>query len=134
MNEIPMWWLLLSGFAFLINAAAFVFLSLGVFRLFGIVRDLQPKIASIATKIELLTERVDHVATNVKGFTDSAKGTMESVGGGASSIVGAISGLTTSSTRRLEKFSPYVMAAIAAFKLISAFRGARAEKRRHDDE
>lgn len=158
MNEIPMWWLILSGIFFFLVAVLFVALCFMVWSLIKLVQGLQPQVSGLMTKVnddlipnvnsvvgkvnndlmpqvqglvnkvESLTAKVDGIADSARGITDSAKGTVDNVGDRVRGITDGIEHIALSATNKFEKAAPIIGIAVAGLRLYTMFMEMRGQK------
>ncbi len=118
MNEIPSWWLIVSGIFFAFGTLFLIVLIFVSLQLKKMVEELKPKIESIST-------RVDAIGKNVEELTSHVKTTAESVGGKAKSVASSVESIAQLASGTFEKFSPYVVGALTVMKLFSGFMQVR---------
>jgi hypothetical protein len=118
MNEIPTWWLVLSGLFFFVNVVLFAALAIAMFKIAGVMKDLTPKVNSLTQKVEVLTEKVGALA-------DTTRATVDHVGGKAGNVAGSAANIAEVAATQWERFAPILMGGVTAFKLIGAFREMR---------
>lgn len=122
MNEIPTWWLVLSGLFFVANMLLFVVLAFVGLRVVAMLKDLQPKIVNLTTKVEGIAEKVTEL-------TETTKVTVENVGGRAKNVAGSVELIAHSASRQFERFSPLLVGGITLLRLLSAVRQYRGEEK-----
>ena len=88
MNEIPIWWLIVSAIFYVAGIAMFVGLLVLAMTLKRVVEKLQPSIAGVATKVEAVTETVNGLTQKVEGITTKVDGIANTVRGVADSAKG----------------------------------------------
>ncbi|CAN5349571.1 hypothetical protein BH11ARM1_BH11ARM1_05790 [soil metagenome] len=120
-QAIPNWWLYLSGAFFLVNGLLFVALIFAVIKMLPARNALTGKVGDLTTKIESVAERVEEVAKNVGE-------TVGSVGAKTTGILGSVELIAQSASRQFEKFSPYLVGAMTAMKLVKSLNEMRAGK------
>lgn len=126
MTEIPTWWLVASGIFFILNTLLFIVLGICAVFLLKFVTGLKPKIESLESSIQGLVTKVHGVADRVEEVAASVKTTVEGVGGRAKSVVGSAELVAQSASRQFERFSPFVIGAMTAIRLVKALSDARA--------
>lgn len=118
MNEVPSWlintWLVFSLIFFILNIGLFIGLLVFLSNLGKWMKEMKPKIESIST-------RVDTIGKNVEELTEHVKHTAETVGGRAQSVASSVDSIASLASSTFERFSPYVVGAMTAMKLISGF-------------
>jgi uncharacterized protein YoxC len=128
MTVIPSWVVYAAGAFFVLNSLLFI--SLIVFLLFlsNYLKELKPRIENVekaimetVKKVQELTQKVEQVALQVQERVTN-------VGGKAQGVVGSVELVAQSVSRQFEKFSPFVVGAVTAIRLISALRSARADR------
>ena len=143
MNEIPMWWLILSALFFAIVTLLFVALCFLVVTLIKAVNNIQPQVTglvtkvnddlipqvqSLVTKVEALTGKVDGIADSAKSLTDSAKGTVDNVGSKVRGMTNSVEHIAMSATKQFDKAAPIIGIAIAGLRLYTMFMEMRGQK------
>jgi hypothetical protein len=122
MNDVPAGlvetWIWFSLVFFFLNICLFIGLLVFTVKLMGFMKEMKPKIESIST-------RVDAIGKNVEELTAHVKTTAESVGGKAQSVATSVDSIAHLASTTFEKFSPYVMGALAAMRLFSGFMQMR---------
>lgn len=124
-NEIPTWWLILSGafFAFnLLFLAALTFLAL---RMAGFMQELKPKVDELNTKVNALIVQVQDVTKKVEAVANQVSESVNEVSGRAKGVVGSAELVAQSASRQFEKFSPFVVGAVTAMRLVRALNDIR---------
>lgn len=114
MNELPGWWLALSGFFFIANIllmGALVYVLLIVVPSY--LRKLQPRVDSIAAKVDAIGHKVEQLATTTTA-------TVETVGSRAKSVAGSVDSIAHTASKQFERFSPFIVGALTAIKLVRA--------------
>ena len=134
MTTIPSWWLFLSGLFFFTNACLFVGLIFALQRIAKVAEDTKPMIDELSTKMNALVTTVDGVAHKVDLLADSAKLTLESVDSKTKSVMGSAELIASSASKSFERFSPYIMGAMTAFRVIKAVADLRGPKKSSNDK
>ena len=134
MTEIPTAWLWVTGIFAGMSIIVMIFQAVLIAALVNLIKDLQPKLATIsgkvhgiADKVEGIADQVEGIADSAKGIADTAKGTVESIGGKARSVA------TTSAHKIEEKMdtaTPIFVYAKMAIDLVGAFLEMRERKTR----
>jgi uncharacterized protein YoxC len=114
MNEIPSLWLWLSGAFFFFATLFMIVLIVVSLQLVKLTKELKPKIESISA-------RVDAIGKNLEELTAHVKVTAESVGGRAQNVAHSVESIAQLASGTFERFSPYVVGAMTAMKLVSGF-------------
>src|SRR5688572_5892676 len=143
--EISPVWLWISGIFFalgIVSTLATIALIVVIMRFF---KNIQPTIASVATKVEGVTASVEGLTNKVEGITgkvegiadtvrgiadsakgvaDSAKGTVQSVGGRAQGLMDNLTNTAESTIKQAEgsKMLNAVMIGLQIFNAIQAVR------------
>ncbi|RYG22622.1 hypothetical protein EON82_16550 [bacterium] len=118
MTTIPTWWLILSAIFFVANIFLYIALGLAALKLASVVKDLSPRIVAIEKQIQELVKKVSELATNLNH-------TVSSVGGRAKGVVGSAEGIAQSASRQFERFSPFVVGALTAIRLVKALNESK---------
>jgi len=128
MNELPMWWLILSGIFFAMNTLLFIAMAVMLFKLGQAVQDLKPKVESLVVK-------VDGVTTKVDALTTTLHETVKNVGEKASGVAGSANVLAQTTSKVFEKYAPLLAIATTAFRIFGAIREYRQAKQvQHMDD
>lgn len=142
MNQIPYWYFVLSAITLVIIAGTFTALCVLVFQLIKAVKQIQPQVSSLATKVndellpqvkslvtkvDTLTEKVTIVADNARIVSDTARGTVQALSGRANSMSSAVESLTTVATNKLGAIAPYLGIVVTVAKLWKSL-GSRRSK------
>lgn len=124
-NDIPNWWLIVSALFFVANLVFFIVLAyLGV-TLVRVLKETKPKVDEISTKVSALVTKVEQVAVRVEEVANSVKETVDNVGGRAKGVVGSAELVAQSASRQFERFSPFVVGAMTAMRLVKALNEMR---------
>jgi len=118
MNEIPTWWLAVSGAFYFFGTLFMIVLIFVSLQLVKMTKELKPKIDSISA-------RVDAIGKNVEELTEHVKSTAETVGGRAKNVSASVESIAQLAAGTFERFSPYVVGAMTAMKLVSGFMQMR---------
>lgn len=113
-----MWWLVVSAMFFVLNIVFFGVMSYAVLKLTKVVGELQPQVSTLVKRVEEVAHRVDELTTTVK---DS----VEQIGGKAKGVIGSVELVAQSASRQFERFSPFVVGAMTAMKLIKGLKDMR---------
>jgi cell division protein FtsB len=134
MNEIPMWWLILSGIFFAIVAVLFVVLCMLVGALIKVVLALQPQVSGLLTQVNDLVPTVKNLVTKVEaltdkvdGIADSTRSTVDIVGARAKGIATSVDQISGLASQNFAKFAPILgtlMAGLRIFKMYQEYRSA----------
>jgi uncharacterized protein YoxC len=116
--QVPLWWLIISAIFFIANIFLFVALGLAALKLAAVMKDLSPRIVAIEKQVQELVKKVQELATNLNN-------TVSSVGGRAKGVVGSAEGIAQSASRQFERFSPFVVGALTAIRLVKALNEAK---------
>lgn len=114
MNDMPQWWIYVSGAFFLVNLLLFATLIYLVLFLIGWMKEMKPK-------IDALSKRVDAIGQNVEEISVHVKATAETVGGRAKSVATSVDSIAHMASTTFEKFSPLVVGAMTAMRLVKAY-------------
>jgi hypothetical protein len=121
MNEVPMWWLVLSAVFFVLNSILIFALIYLIVELVKFLRGVQPKLVSLTEKVEAIGSRVEELATSVRT-------TSENLGGRAKSIAGSVDLVAHSASKQFERFSPLIIGVLTALRLMKAVQEYRRGK------
>lgn len=116
--EVPTWWLVLSGIFFVMNIVLFGALAFAAIKLVGILKDLTPRIVAIEGQVQDLIKKVQDLTHNLQE-------TVSSIGGRAKGVVGSAEGVAQSASRQFERFSPFVIGALTAIRLVKALNESK---------
>ncbi len=103
MTEIPSAWLWVTGIFAGMSIIVLIFQAVLIAALVNLIRDLQPKIATISGKVHSIADKVEGIAERVEGIADTAKGTVESIGGKARSVASDFQGVASTSAHKIEE-------------------------------
>ncbi len=124
-SGIPVIWLWVSGLFFFVGIAVFAATLALLLKILKMAEELQPKVDSLTTKVEVLLVKLDKVADRVEETMVSVKTTVDGVGGRATGIMGSVETFTRGTSTRLEGFAPIITGVMAAYKLFTVFKAAR---------
>src|SRR5579862_4501360 len=134
MNQIPDWWLYLTGFASLMFVVLLVVLVLMVVQLIKQVRELQAPMTrlladvhALVPEVRALVGKVDALTSKVDAIADSARGTVELVGSKTQGIVSSVDSISHVLSGKLQPYAPLIGAVMTGLKLFTAFRESRAK-------
>jgi len=127
-NAVPDWWLWVSAAFFAVNLLFFLALAVVMLKIVALVKDLGPKVGELTTKVEGLVVKVEEVSTQVTEVAQHVKETVTDVGQKTSSILGSIEQIATTASKQFERFSPFVIGAMTAMKLVRAVADFRQER------
>lgn len=113
MNDIPSWWLILSGIFFVLNIIWFAILSIVMLKLVSVVSGLQPEIRSLSERVKTLVDKVEDLAVTVKE-------TVADVGSKTKGVVGSVELVAQTASRQFERFSPLVIGALSLLRVMRA--------------
>jgi hypothetical protein len=125
MNEIPSWWLAVSAIFFIVNILLFCGWLFAIFKLVQFMKEVTPKINEISGKVGALVVKVEQVAERVEEVATSVKETVDGVGGRAKGVVGSVELVAQSASRQFERFSPFIVGAMTAMRLIKSLNEMR---------
>ncbi len=118
MTPMPTWWLVISAFAYICLAIVCISLAVTAFFVVKFLKDVQPRVASIEGQVKELVGKVQELTTNINE-------TVNNVGGRARGVVGSAEGMAQSASRQFERFSPFVVGALTAIRLVKALKEAK---------
>ena len=125
MNGIPVWVSWAAGIFFVVNILFYVALIVAVLRISSLLRDLRPKIDELSGRVHSLADRIEGVAQRVEEVAESVRDTISGVGGKAKGVVGSVELIAQSASRQFERFSPFVVGALTAIRLVKALNEMR---------
>ncbi|MGV3616387.1 MAG: hypothetical protein ACO1SV_13740 [Fimbriimonas sp.] len=125
MNNFPTWWIWASGIFFVVNLLFFVALTLVLFRLATLMKELSPKVNELSTRVNGLVTQVEQVAKKVEEVASNLATTTAELGGRAKGVVGSVELVAQSASRQFERFSPFVVGAMTAMRLVRALSDIR---------
>ncbi|HEY0866075.1 MAG TPA: hypothetical protein VGE01_01780 [Fimbriimonas sp.] len=125
MKEIPAVWLWVSGLFFFVNLLFNIGLLIALWKLYTILNDTRPKIASLAAKTDMLIHKVQQVAERVEEVATTVRDRTNEVGGRARGVIGSAELVVHSASKQFERFSPFVVGAVTAMRLIKALNEMR---------
>jgi len=125
MTEIPTWWLVVSAAFFVVNLLMFAALGYAVIKLVAFMKEVQPQITGLSTKVHSLIDTVEGVAKRVEEVALSVKDTVDGVGGKAKGVVGSAEIVMHSASKQFEKFSPFLVGTLTAIRLIKGLNEMR---------
>ena len=125
MNEIPSWWLAVSGLFFVLNAVLFVFLIVAAIQFMKFMKDVAPRIEALEKSTQELIVNVQGVAKRVDEVAASVKETVDSVGGKARGLASSAELVVSATSRQFERITPVVTGVLTAIKVIRAVRDLR---------
>lgn len=123
MNEIPMWWLILSAVFFATNALLVLALAYAVFKLGKLVGDMKPKVESLVTKVDSVTAKVD-------GLTTTLQNTVRNVGEKASGVAGSASMMASTTSKVFERYAPLLGIVLTGLKILGSVNEYRASTKK----
>lgn len=129
MTEIPPFWLWVSGAFFLLGALFFLTLIIAMVLLVIKVNQLAPQVQETIKKVNGLTAQVQDISQKVGQIATNLNSTVTEVGGRAKGVVGSVELVTQSASRQFERFSPFVVGAVTAIRLVRSL----AEMRKKED-
>jgi hypothetical protein len=82
------------------------------------MQQMSAKVAELTKKVEVLAVRVEEVATTMKE-------TVGNVGQKASGILGSVELIAQSASKQFERFSPFIVGAMTAMRLVKSLNEMR---------
>lgn len=134
MTEIPIWWLVLSGVFFFLNALLCIAGIVLVAYLIRLVKDLAPRIEALEAAVRELILKVQGVADRVEEVAASVRDTVRSVGGKASHVAGAADLVATAATKQFDRIAPVVSGIVTVVKIFRAVQGLRRSRQPRREE
>jgi hypothetical protein len=124
-------WFWLSACFFLLNILLFIGLVVATVMVLRLLSEMKPKIDALEQNIQGLVLKVHSVADRVEEVATSVRNTVENVGGKAKGMAGSAEIVAQSASKQFERFSPFVIGAITAIRLVTALRQFQAAKSRN---
>lgn len=127
MNELPMWWVVVSG----------IFFGLGILVCVGLliaVMKAMVALKAVQASVEKTIDRAEKVVDRLEGVAKSAQGTVESIGGRAKSAASSIESVVSAGAKKMETIAPIFVMALAGLKLYQQFAEMRTEKARQESD
>jgi hypothetical protein len=125
MQEVPSWlivvWLIVSLLFFLTNLILLAVLAYVGLKLRPALEDLSKKVGDLTVKIERVAERVEDLAGNLGE-------TVGNVGQKAAGILGSVELVLQSASRQFERFSPLLVGAMTAMRLVKSLNEMKSGK------
>src|SRR5580658_315497 len=113
MNQIPDWWLIVTGVAsivFVLLIAALIYM---VVALAKMVKELQQPVTQLVANVneliptvKSLVVKVEELTVKVEGIADSTRGTVDLVGDKTRNIVSAVETVSAVATQQLQRYMP----------------------------
>jgi uncharacterized protein YoxC len=119
MTEIPTWVVYAAGIFFAINTAFYLVL------IWVLVTKVGPAMQQMSAKVADLTTKVETVATRVEELAANVKETMDNVGQKATGILGSVELIAQSASKQFERFSPFIVGAMTAMRLVKSLNEMR---------
>lgn len=114
-SSVPVWWLVLSGLFFLVNIVFFTVLSFVAWKILGLAKAVEPKIASLLGKINEIGQKVDDL-------TAIAKDVAAKIGQQAEGVAGSANQISHVAAQQVERFGPALAAAATIYKVVGGLR------------
>lgn len=114
----PTWWLVISAIAYVCLAITCIALAVTALFVVKFLKEIAPKVVAIEGQIQ-------DVVKKVQDLTVSIHDKVESLGGRAKGVVGSAEGIAQSASRQFERFSPFVIGALTAIRLVKALNDAK---------
>ena len=121
-NGIPDWWLVVTGIAGVCIALFFVAMVVMLGMIIKLIKDMEPKISGLVTKVDTLVEKVDGIAA-------STKVTVDNVGGHAKGIATSVEHITAIAAANFARFAPVLGLLSTGFKVYGMIREVRGQKK-----
>lgn len=135
MNEIPMWWLILSALFFAAVTVFFAVMCVIMLQLLKVLKGIQPQITALSgqvqallTQVRALVVKVDELSDKAGGIADGVRGTVDIVQVRTRSISDMVETLSAPLLGGLAKAAPIIGPAVTAFKLLEFFLSRRKKK------
>lgn len=114
----PGWWLAISAIAYVSLTLVCISLVVAVFFFIRFLKEVMPKINAIESQVQDVVKKVQELTVHVREVVDN-------VGGSAKGVVGSAESVAQSASRQFERFSPFVVGALTAIRLVKALKEAR---------
>ena len=135
MNELPSWWLFLTGLAAVVIAIFFIVMCALLYQIAKFakevrapVENLVEKVNDLVPEVKSLVQKVEALTVKVEGIAESTRGTVDLVGDKAKGVAGAVESIATIAATRFRAYAPILGAAMAGMRLYSMFVEARTKK------
>ncbi|HSI71582.1 MAG TPA: hypothetical protein VK934_00275 [Fimbriimonas sp.] len=122
MTEIPNWVVYAAGIFFVINIVFYAAL------IYVLVFQVKPAMQRIGTKVGELTKKIEEVAQRIEDVAAHTKETIGNVGQKATGILGSVELIAQSASRQFERFSPFIVGAMTAMRLVKSLNEMRQGK------
>lgn len=125
MNEIPSIWLWLSGLFFFFGTVFFAVLSYVLLQMKKQMDEMRPKVDDLSHKLSETITQVQEVAKRVDEVAKVVAKNTEEVSNRAKGVMGSAELIAQSASRQFEKFSPLIVGAMTAARLLNIVRDVR---------
>jgi predicted PurR-regulated permease PerM len=112
------WFYILGIVFFVVNTLFFIVMAFVMFKLVQVAQNIQPK-------VEQLTNRVESIGQQVEELSENVKTTVSQLGGRAQSVATSVDNIAHVASRQFEKFSPFIVGAMTAIRLVKALNEVR---------
>ena len=133
MNEIPTWWLVLTGLFCVVSLIAACAMAYLLLQLLAIVKELKPKLSEVGNRVEAIALKVDNIATKVDSMATTAKASVEIVGTKAQGLAAGAEALGILTSRKASSLSQYAMVGTLLYKLVLGFLERRKHAAKQED-
>ncbi len=121
-------WFWLSVIFFLLSILLMVgYIALGVV-IFRFVKEMRPKVDALEKNVQTAIQRVHVVSERVEEVAASVKATVDNVGDKAKGVATSAELVAHTASRQFERFSPILIGALTAIRVVSAIRESRKSK------
>ena len=117
----PTWWLVISAFAYVCLALVCISLIVAAVFVVKFLQQVAPKVVAIEGQVQELVKKVQELTTNIGE-------TVNGIGGRAKGVVGSAEGIAQSASRQFERYSPFVIGALTAIRLVKALNESKKGK------
>ena len=126
MNEMPMWWLILSAAFFVMGAVLFVAVLIALVSLRKAIGEAVPALLRSVERVEKATERLESAAI-------AAQKSVSHVGLKARNVADGIEAMALVSAQRIQALSTILTATSTVFKLFQMYKNSKADKIKVDN-
>lgn len=112
------WFYILGIVFFVVNTLFFIGMVFAMFKLVQIAQAVQPKVEQLSNRVEAIGQQVEELSENVKT-------TVSQLGGRAQSVATSVDNIAHVASRQFEKFSPFIVGAMTAIRLVKALNEVR---------
>ncbi len=116
---VPAWVIWAAGLFFIVNILFYIAL------IVVLLVVVKPAMHRMSMKLSELTGKVDKVANRVEELATNLKESLESVSMKANGILGSVELIAQSASKQFERFSPFIVGAMTAMRLVKSLNEMR---------